>query len=593
MPPVTLNGMGQLDEEFAAITRIQDRAIGEARDVIRSTIAAGDATPGLTPKPGRHPGGSILIEAPVGAGKTRIMARNIANFTEDFRREHGRDPYIVVFAHREKLISQGRDELALWAPEARLRSSMSSSFPTAENPKGGLDQSGDVNFCTVQTAAANLTEMRKPDLIYVDEVHHASDAEGADYTKAIARAIELNPRALIIGTTATPGRPDRKGLNPVFNGAAHITIGRKELERARQINLPITKQVTIHGDDGRTVNSIMRSEFRPEKDAESAGLAKKILAARPKDYNDQMLNAWEREYRDPMAKRGLQAGTLVYETNTKTAEAFYKDAKERGIRVALVDSKQSVDDNRAALKDIEAGRIEMVVSVKMIDEGVNLPRTRSIIINRATTSATEYDQMNGRAQRTGRDPELRDVKPIVLDGGASTMIHGSVERQASIADYYQRLARGEVREEIDNDRIRMPDVEGGYEPWKLSKDPPPVMFLTDGKSNIYAVPQAAPDGRMLYALSEAQVVKGKAEVRIMRGADGKPMINVDAMRLRHIEAERILPAKYDLLRLEATESRNYPGRTLADERMLSATKEAETALDFAMRMRGAGVGAGR
>lgn len=590
MRPVTLKGMGQLDEEFAAITRIQDRAIGEAGEVISRAIAADAASLAAAGKAGRHPGGSILIEAPVGAGKTRIMARNIARFAQEFRNEHGRDPYVVVFAHREKLISQGRDELALWAPEAKLKTSISSSHQTAENPKGGLDQSGDVNFCTVQTAAAHLAEMRRPDLIYVDEVHHASDAEGADYTKAINRAIELNPRALVIGTTATPGRPDRKGLNPVFKGAAHVTIGRKELERARQINLPVTKQVTIHADDGRTVNSIMRSEFRPEKDAESAGLAKKILAARPKDYNDQMLNAWEREYKDPMDKRGLKAGTLVYETNTTTAEAFYKDAKGRGIRVALVDSKQSVESNRNALKDIEAGRLDMVVSVKMIDEGVNLPRTRCIIINRATTSPTEYDQMNGRAQRTGRDPELRDVKPIVLDGGASTMIHGSVERQASIADYYQRLARGEIREDIDNDRIRMPEVDGSYEPWKLSKDPPPVMFLTDGKSNIYAVPQAAPDGRMLYALSEAQIVKGKAEVRIMRGPDGKPMVNVDAMRLRNIEAERILPAKYDLLRLEASESRNYPGRTLADERMLVAAKEAETALDFAMRMRGSGTG---
>ena len=586
--------MAQLDEQFAAITRIQDRAIGEAHEAMRtSRIQPENETQRLmAEKMGIPNRTAILIEAPVGAGKTRIMARNIANFAEDFRKEHGRDPYVIVFAHREKLITQGKDELAFWAPEAGLKASVSSSVQTPENPKGGLDQSGDVNFCTVQTAVANLDAMRKPDLIYVDEVHHASDAEGADYSKAIARAREINPDVQVVGTTATPGRPDRKGLNPVFIGATHITIGRKELERARQINLPITKQVTIHGEDGRTVNSIMRSEYRPEKDAESAGLAKKILAARPKDYNDQMLDAWEREVREPFAAKGLVVGTLVYETNTTTAKAFYDDARARGIKVALVDSKQEPEANRKALADVGNGSLEMVVSVKMIDEGVNLPRTRGIILNRATTSPTEYDQMNGRAQRTGRDPALRDVKPIVLDGGASTMIHGSVERQATIADYYQRLARGEVREGFDDQKIRMPEVEGDYEPWKLSKDPPPVMFLTDGKSNIYAVPQASPDGRMLYALSEAQMVKGKAQVRIMKGADGKPMVNVDAMRLRHIEAERILPAKYDLLRLEATESKAFPGRSLADERMLSATKEAETALNFAMQLRAASAGRG-
>lgn len=561
----------KLDEEFAAITRIQDRAIGEAR-------------------PAMQPGKAILIEAPVGAGKTRIMARNIANFAEDFRKDHGRDPFIIVLAHREKLINQGKDELEYWAPECGLSASVSSSVPTPENPKGGLDQSGDVNFCTVQTAAANLDAMRKPDLVYIDETHHASDSDGADYTKVIAKARELNPDAVIAGTTATPGRPDQKGLNPVFDGATHIAIGRKELERARQINLPVTKEITIHGDDGRTINSIMRDKYRPEKDAEAAGLAKAILAARPSDFNNQMLNSWEREFQDPFAKRGISAGTIVFETNTKTAKAFFDEAKGRGIKVAQIDSTQDPEANRKALDAYDKGKIDMLVSVKMIDEGVNLPRTRCVMINRATTSATEYDQMNGRAQRTGRDPALRDVKPIVLDGGASTMIHGSIERQATIADYYQRLARGEIREDLYNDASRMPEVEGQYDAWKLSKNPPPVMFLTDGKTNIYAVPQASPDGRILYALSEAQIIKGKAQMRIMRGADGKPLINVDAMRLRHIEAERTLPNKHDLLRLEATESKSYPGKSLAEERMLLALKEADSALTFAIQMRGASNG---
>jgi superfamily II DNA or RNA helicase len=561
----------RIEDEFAAVTRIQDRAIGEAHEAMR-------------------PGGAILIEAPTGAGKTRIQSRNIANFAADFRERTGRDPYVVVLAHREKLINQGRDELSFWSPECKLSATLSSSVPTPENPKGGLDQSGDVNFCMVQTAAANVDTLRIPDAVFIDEAHHASDADGADYTKVLGHFAARNPDMLLVATTATPGRPDKRGLNPLLKDAAHVTIGYKELERARQINLPRTKQVTIHGEDGRTVNSIMRDHYKPEKDADSSGLAKRILAARPKDYNHQMLAAYDREFADPFDAKGLKAGAVVFETNTKLAGVFHKDAVEHGVKAAIIDSTRTPEENRRAMEDYASGKIDMLVSVKMIDEGVDLPRTRCVIINRGSTSPTEYSQMVGRSVRCGRDPALRETKPVVLDGGASTMIHGSVEQQAAIADYYQRLARGEVREEINEDLRHMRGKDGDYSPWRLSKDPPPVFFLTDGKSNIYAVPQSAPDGRTLYALAEAQTVKGKAEIRIMRDESNKPLINVDAGLLHAIEARRLIPAKYDVLRLEATESRTYPGQNLADERMITGAKEAESALSFAMQMRAASRG---
>lgn len=568
-----ISGMDQnIPDEFAAITRIQDRAIDEAR-------------------PAMKPGSAILIEAPVGAGKTRIMARNIANFTADFKSEHGRDPFITVYAHREKLITQGKDELQFWAGEADLKATVSSSVPTPSNPRGGLDQTGDVNFCTVQTAAANLDDMRKPDMIYIDEAHHASESETADFTRVIARARELNPDVVTVGTTATPNRPDQKGLNPVFDNAKRITIGRLELERARQINLPKTKEVTIHGDDGRTLNAKMRDKYKPEKaGADPAGLAKAILAARPADYNHQMLDAWEREFREPFSKKGLSAGTIAFETNTKTAKAFFDEAEGRGIKVALVDSAQTAEANKTALERYERGELEMIVSVKMIDEGVNLPRTRGIIINRPTTSATEYDQMIGRGQRTGRDPALRDVKPIVLDGGASTLIHGAIERQAVHADYMQRLERGELREPIYNDSSRMPEVEGSFEPWKLTREPPPVHFLTDGTANYFAVAYPSADGQISYALAEAREVNKRMQVSIMRDTEGKPMINIDAATLRKIEASVILPAKYEVLRLESTESKVMPGKSLVHERMVSAAKQADTAVDFATQFRAMGLG---
>lgn len=546
--PDTLLIMQENNDPFAAITAIQDRAVDEIREEQKA-------------------GKPAFLEAPTGAGKTRINARTIAKFIKDFRAEHDKDPYIVVYAHREKLINHGRDELAKWAPEIDLPATLSSSVPTPENPRGGLDQSGNINFCMVQTGAANLDILKPADLVIVDEAHHASDNKDADHAKVLDRQLELNPNAEVLLVTATPNRPDQKGLHRVAQEASPVVITYKELERARQINLPNTKQMTIHSDDGVSLNSIMKSRYKPEKDADASGLAKHILKHRPADFNDQVLDGWERHYHDPSTAKGEAAGTLVYETNTKTAKQFYEDAKERGISVALVDSTHDHNHNRKTMDDYVDGKIDMIVSVKMIDEGVDLPRTRCVMINRATTSHLEYDQMVGRSVRCGSDPALRDVKPTVLDAGASTMMHGSVERRAVVKDYIQRLQRGEVKEDIGQEQKaedRMM-VEGEYSPWVRAKDPPPVFCLTDGRSHMYAVAHASPDGKTRYALSETSVVKGRPQLTVMKGEDGRPLISVNASKLHEIEASRVLPERAAILRLSSTDSLDTPGSKMYED----------------------------
>src|SRR3546814_18406057 len=94
------------------------------------------------------------------------------------------------------------------------------------------------------------------------------------------------------------------------------------------------------------------------------------------------------------------------------------------------------------------GELDMIVSVKMIDEGLDVPATRAVLILRESTSEVEYMQMVGRTIRMGSDPAYWNVQPVVLDGGASTMIHGSIESRAAVIDYLQKLDRGEVSKEI-------------------------------------------------------------------------------------------------------------------------------------------------
>jgi superfamily II DNA or RNA helicase len=527
--------------DFEAITRIQERAVSETRAAL-------------------VPGAAVLIEAPTGAGKTRISSRNFEEISAAFQEEHGRKPVILALQHREMLLDNANKALARWAPTSGLRTS------TAK--EGDVDVTGDVIYGMVQTVSSNLARLPRIDVLAIDEAHHASDSEGADYSKVIAHVRAENPDLMLVATTATPNRPDRKSLNPALRDAKRVTIGYKELAEAGQIVLPLTKVVKIHREDGTTTNQLMRSKYKPEKDADPAGLTKALRAARPTDFHEQMLASWERDFRDPMDRAGVHAGTIAFEATIQSARAFAQKAAARGHRVAVMDSEQDKNLNRKALDDYTRGALDMVVSVKMLDEGVDVPHTRGILILRETTSDIEYNQMVGRAMRMGEDPVLQGVRPMVLDGGASTMIHGSVERRAEVIDYYQKLARGEAAEFRLPDAQRIPELGEAYSPWKVLRNPPPIMATTDGKSNLYAVASASPDGGARFSLLEATVVKGKSQVIVMRDEQKKPLIAIDSVRLRALEYERLLPSRHSLMRMEATDSTKHDGRSLVEERLL-------------------------
>lgn len=534
--------------DFAAVTKIQDRAVLEVGQALREANA-------------------VLVEAPTGAGKTRINARIMASLAA----EHpDRKPKVLNLQHRELLALQGERALNRWSPEADLTTSLALD--------GNLDQSGDAVYATVQTVAARLDQLEKYDAVTVDEGHHLSDSKNSDYSKALDKLFADNPDIKLITVTATPNRPDKKGLSPHLRNAARVTIGWAELERAGQIKLPRTIELRVPGKDELTVNQIAAKHYNADKDANSAGLTKAINAARPESFHEDMADAWER-YND--GRR-----TIAYHSTIEGARAFADEIASRGYRVGVVDSQSGKDHNVDTLDKYAAGELDMVVSVKMIDEGIDVPSTRCILILRPTTSEVEYSQMVGRSVRTGEDPAIQNVQPLILDAGASTMIHGAIERRAAVIDYYQKLERGEHPHGIfvEKDKSSEAGVEA-YSPWRKVKDQPVVLALSDGEGVIFAIESRDAKGEARYSLAEAQTVKGRRQVTFMKDDNGKPLNGIDGTRLHHIEAARMLPSRANMLRLEST--RTPQGNSMMDERLAEASQaHMSTIMHFAAMTQG-------
>src|SRR3546814_5603162 len=130
--------------DFDEVTRIQERAIAEAIQILED-----------------H--NEVLIEAPTGAGKTRINARIL----EEIAKRAGPDFNSLNLCHRERLATQSQDAFRQWVPESPLTTCIARD--------GNFDQSADNVYALVQTAAARVDEIKKYDVGRSEE--HTSELQ--------------------------------------------------------------------------------------------------------------------------------------------------------------------------------------------------------------------------------------------------------------------------------------------------------------------------------------------------------------------------------------------------------------------------------
>ena len=136
----------------------------------------------------------VLFQLPTGGGKTVCFAYIIAGAVKRGRR-------VLILTHRAEILEQIQAAIEL----------------TGE--RFGITAPGfDENDAPVQIASiASLAQPRRLerwrdrfDFIVIDECHHA-------VSLTWARVITSQPRALILGVTATPERLDGRGLGEIFD----------------------------------------------------------------------------------------------------------------------------------------------------------------------------------------------------------------------------------------------------------------------------------------------------------------------------------------------------------------------------------------
>ena len=128
-----------------------------------------------------------------------------------------------------------------------------------------------------------------------------------------------------------------------------------------------------------------------------------------------------------------------------------------GMDVSQFTSKESVEEREVLKREFSAGdTLKVLIAIKCLDEGVNIPKIKTAFILASTTNPKEYIQRRGRVLRLADGKEYAEIYDFI------TLPYGIEEVTSLTAAQVKRnstLVKNELRRAEEFSRIAVNMVE--------------------------------------------------------------------------------------------------------------------------------------
>ena len=233
-------------------------------------------------------------------------------------------------------------------------------------------QDVDPNLLTsgmVQTLTRRVDKLPTPDVILVDEAHHA-------LAKSYQRILDKFPKAIILLFTATPHRTGRVQLDRI---ADDIIVGQSIHELTEKGFLAPFRYFQPPGDfDSSLLKRGSTGDFT--NDSMQQAMSTKIFGHIVKQYK--------------RIANGMQA--VVYTYSIDSAIKIAAEFNSEGISAVEVDGTTSKEKRDLAVRKFREQEIKILVNVNLFTEGVDLPDVDCVVMARPTASLALYLQFSMR-----------------------------------------------------------------------------------------------------------------------------------------------------------------------------------------------------
>ncbi|MCX5412345.1 DUF3427 domain-containing protein [Streptomyces sp. NBC_00059] len=323
-----------------------------------------------------------LLVAATGTGKTVMAALDFKRL----RQTLGREPRLLFVAHRKEILEQSLRVYQNVLTDANF----GELFYAGEIPDNWTHV-----FASVQSLNARALERFEPDhfdVIVIDEFHHGTSPT---YRKLLDH---FTPRELL-GLTATPERMD--GLNiqdEFFDGRIAA-----EMRLWEALENELLSPFHYFGiTDNTDMSAVMWKRGAYDSTALSNLFTGNDARAR------LVVRAVRDKVTDPGSMRAL--GFCVSVAHAHFMADFFRRA---GVSAVALSGETPRHERKAALDDLRAGNLQVIFSVDLFNEGLDIPDVDTLLLLRPTSSATVFLQQLGRGLRRTEDKAVLTVLDFI------------------------------------------------------------------------------------------------------------------------------------------------------------------------------------
>ncbi len=327
---------------------------------------------------GRH---ENLVVAATGTGKTVIAALDYANLVRCW----GCRPTILFVAHRHEILRQSLDTY-----RAVLRDG---GFGELLSGQDRPDRWTHL-FATVQTLSRwtddQLADL-KHDVLVIDEFHHA---EAATYR----RILDLVQRKELLALTATPERTDGVNVADWFGGPTY------ELRLWHALDRGLLCPFHYWGiDDGTDLSNVAWERGRYD-----AGQLERLYVDRGQPRVQTIVRNLVEKVEDPSRMRAV-----AFCVSVRHAEFMAEELRKAGFQAAALHASLEPGLRDQTLHRFRTGELNLLCTVDLFNEGVDVPEIDTVLFLRPTESALLFTQQLGRGLRRHPDKSALTVLDFV------------------------------------------------------------------------------------------------------------------------------------------------------------------------------------
>jgi len=356
------------------------------------------------------PEAGCILTLPTGAGKTYTAIRFICGkiLNDDYK--------VIWLAHTHHLLEQAFHSFEegvehISEPRRQLAVRVVSGTRGHYKPSD-IKADDDVLIATLQTLS-NAYKNRHPSLeefiagskgrifVVFDEAHHSP---APSYRKFISALREHCPDMYLLGLTATPTYTDDHGKNwlkKIFPQGIIHQVSPNELMAANILARPIYEEP--------------KTNYAPELDEREYQKWINTYQDIPEEIITKLAENKERNiliaeiYCQNREKYGK---TIIFADRWYQCEQISEFLKSRKITTGTVYShidadpgsvearnRRTRDENSKVIDDFRKDKIDVLINVRMLTEGTDVPKVKTVFLTRQTRSRILMMQMVGRALR--------------------------------------------------------------------------------------------------------------------------------------------------------------------------------------------------